>query len=199
MIRYLIISLAAALVFSTPVVSQESSASAEGALRAGELLGSEVATRQGEALGRIAGLLIDTRPRGQHYALLSYRGDDGLEKRFAYPVNALRRDGNLLKLPVAQRNLAESPGYLDGRWPAREARSGERYVHARQVIGKPVLDPLGRQVGVLRDASISLDTARTQVFMIDFADGGVLPMPAHAVRLSPAGPVILNPDSNRRS
>jgi hypothetical protein len=46
---------------------------------------------------------------------------------------------------------------------------------------------------------VSLDTARTRWALVDFRDGGVLPVPAHALRLAPDRPPTLDPDGHRRS
>lgn len=178
--------------------TQDKVQGASAAIRASEMLGTRVANHRGDRLGWIAGLLLDTRPRGQHFALLSVE-DGGKEKRFVYPLNAFRRGGAGLLLDVPERNLEAAPGYQNRQWPAPEARSGDRYVRARDVLGRPVQDTLGKRVGRMEDMVLDLASARTESVLIDFAEGGILPMPAHTVRLDPRGGATLHPDSQRRS
>ena len=198
--RFLIGVLAGALALAGATATAEEPSPGE--IQASALVGSPVANVDGKRLGAIAGVLLDSRPLGQHYALLSMRADDGEEKRFAYPVNAFRRAGAdaSLVLNVPLHNLEVSPGYQDGRgWPSPEVREGDRYVRARDVIGKAVVDPLGNRVGTLEDVALDLQTGRMRYATIHFAGGGRLPVAGHAIRLSPGGPSVLDPDSQRRS
>lgn len=188
------------VIFISITLAGALGARAQTVAQASELLGSHVASSaDGERLGWIAGLLLDSLPRGQHYAILSVRDRDGDDKRFAYPVNALRRGEQGLLLDVPQRNLDASPGYQQRGWPSPRVRAGERYVRARDVIGAEVRDALGKAAGTIEDIVLDLGDGRARAFLVRFPDGRTLPLPAHDVRLSPHGGATLQPDSQRRS
>lgn len=166
-----------------------------GGIRATELIGKPVITPRAERLGEIAGLLLDTRRRGVHYALLATPEGD---ERFAYPLNAFRRGGAELVLDVRPENLAIAPGYRGRSWPDMEYRSADRYIRAARLLGRQIDDPLGNRVGDLQDLVVSLGTGATAYYLVDFEDGGVLPMPEHAVRLHTDRAPTLEIDADRR-
>ena len=168
-------------------------------VKASALIGAPVVSPQGARLGMVAGVLLDARPRGVHYVLLSVEGRAGGEKRFAYPLNALRREGEALVINVSPRNLAQSPGYQGRNWPDLRYRSGEDFVRDAELLGRRVVDPLGNEVGDVHDFVLSLRTGHTQSVLVNFAEGGVLPMPAHAVEVAPGRAPVLKPDDARRA
>lgn len=157
------------------------------------LAGLEVLGVRGERLGQIRKVLLDVRPRGQHYVLLEL--DDG--KGFPYPVNSLAMEGAVATLAVARPDLSELPGYRDGRWP--EAAAPGRFVASGQIMQEDVVDRIGNPVGRVREVLVDPYTARTRYYTIEFRGGEVLPVAAHDVRLSPHGPPVLQASRSRRS
>jgi sporulation protein YlmC with PRC-barrel domain len=164
------------------------------------LLGREVSSVEGERLGEIAGVLLDSRPAGVHYVFVAVPSLDAERKRLAYPVNALRaRDGRLL-LNVRPERLAASPGFEGRDWPDPRFRTGERYLRARTALGRPVEDALGNRVGRLRDIFVNLESGHTSYFVVQFEQGAeTLELPAHQLRLHPKHNPTLDADSERRA
>ena len=196
-IRTLVACAAAALLVPMHGVAAEASE-----LRVSTTIGKAVETPQGVPLGTISGVLLDSRRGGVHYALLARQapGSAPGEKLFAYPLNALRLGGgDALLLDALASNLSIAPGYQGRSWPDPQWRDGERYVRAREILGAPVVDPLGNRVGRLIDMVIHLGTGATRQMMVEFADGGTLPLPPHALPLRTDGPLVLDVDSSRRS
>jgi len=169
-------------------------------MAASELRGTPVTTPEGAPLGTIAGVLLDVRPHRVHYALLEVRGADGVAKRFAYPINALRpAPEDALLLDARPENLAIAPGY-DGRaWPDPQFRDGTRYVRAVKLLGSSVEDRLGNDVGRVADLVVNLRSGTTERVLVDFDDAQTLSLPAHSVQLRPGGGAIVVADSSRRS
>lgn len=169
-------------------------------MRASELRGTPVTTLAGASLGTVAGVLVDVRPRGVHYALVEVPATpDAPTKRFAYPVSALRPTPDAVLLNARPANLRVAPGYEGRAWPDPQFRDGSRYVRAVKLLGSNVSDQLGNPVGRLADVVISLRNGATEQVLVDFADGGTLALPPHAVELRPGGGAILAADSSRRS
>ena len=187
---------------ATLLVPMHAGASDASEMRVTSTIGAAVETPQGVPLGTIAGVLLDSRRGGVHYALLARQAPDSAsgEKLFAYPLNALRRGGGeALLLDALASNLSIAPGYQGRSWPDPQWRDGERYVRAREILGSPVVDPLGNRVGRVVDMVIHLGTGATRHMMVEFADGGTLPLPPHALPLRTDGPLVLDADSSRRS
>jgi sporulation protein YlmC with PRC-barrel domain len=166
--------------------------------RASALLGTQVVTPRSEPLGWIEALLLDVRPNGIHYAVLTV-GAGEAKKRFAYPLNAFRPAGNLLALNVQPERLAGLPGYGRHAWPAPEQRTGQRYVRAARVIGGGLIDPLGNGIGKVTDIVLDVNTGHTRYYAVEFQAGERLPIAPHDLRLSPERPPTLIADSHRRS
>lgn len=182
-----------------PAAAQPLPASAEAAaIRATELLGRPVTTPRGERLGEIEGLLVDVRRGGIHYAILAHpQAGEGADL-FAYPLNAFRHGGKQLVLDALPENLRIAPGFENRNWPDPTYRSGQRYVRADALLGRKLIDPLGNAVGTVDDLVLGLDTGRTHAVMVDFAEGGVLPIPPHGVLLRTEGDPVLDMDGTRR-
>lgn len=166
-------------------------------VRVSELRGTPVTTPAGAALGTIAGVLLDVRPRGVHYALLEVEGQPA--KRFAYPLNALRPGPTpALLLDARPENLRIAPGYDERSWPDEAFRDDSRYVRGVKLLGTAARDALGNRVGRVADVVVSLRTGATQRLVVDFDDGASFALPAHAVQLRPGGGAVIVADSSRR-
>ena len=152
--------------------------------------------KAGERLGEIAGVLIDSRPRGVHFLVLETpRG-----AYFAYPVSDLRRASGRLLLDASPTRLELKPGFEGRRWPDPQYRI-ERYERASALLGRAAEDPLGNAVGALRDVAIDLETGRTLYVLVEFVeeDNAVLPLAPHLVRLRPGENPVVTGRSHRRS
>ena len=160
-----------------------SMAAAEPEVRAGELIGRTVHAPEGEWLGDIAAVLIDSRPRGVHFLVV----ETPLGERFAYPASALRRDAGWLLLDDGARAHAKG--------------SDARYERASRLLGRAAEDPLGNAVGALRDVAIDLQTGRTAYVLVEFAaeDNALLPLAPHLVRLRPGANPVVTGKAHRRS
>ena len=190
--RRLIFSLLVAL--STPVLAQRWE------MKASELRGTPVTTLAGASLGTVAGVLVDVRPRGVHYALVEVPATpEAPSKRFAYPVNALRPAPDAVLLNARPENLHLAPGYEGLTWPDPQFRDASRYVRAAKLLGSAATDELGNPVGRVEDVVISLRSGATERVLVDFDDAQTLSLPPHSVQLIPGGGAIVAADSSRRS
>jgi sporulation protein YlmC with PRC-barrel domain len=165
------------------------------------LVGTAVTAPGGERLGEIAGVLIDVRPGGIHYAILAVEHAGGRQERFAYPVNAFRQAGDGgLALNVPRERLRALPGFATRDWPAPEFRSETRYVEAARLFGRTVEDGIGNRVGVLRDAVVNLHSGTTRTLLVAFEGQATpTPLPAHLIRLQVDGNAVLQSGRARRA
>jgi len=169
-------------------------------MRASELRGTPVTTLAGASLGTVAGVLVDVRPRGVHYALVEVPPTpDAPSKRFAYPVSALRPTPDAVLLNARPENLHLAPGYEGLTWPDPQFRDASRYVRAVKLLGSDATDELGNPVGRVEDVVISLRSGATERVLVDFDDAQTLSLPPHSVQLIPGGGAIVAADSSRRS
>lgn len=84
------------------------------------LLGNSVRNRQGEDLGVVKEIMLDTASGGIAYAVLSFGRWLGFgEKLFAVPWQAFRVDpeDHSLILDVSRDKLRSAPGFSKHRWP----------------------------------------------------------------------------------
>lgn len=161
----------------------------EDALHASELIGERVAGRDGETLGEITELRLDTRWAGAHYIELA-RGEGSEASSFAYPVNALRRVDGALQLNVPGERLDQLPGF---------SLPEVRYVAARGLLGRAVDDALGNRAGTLVDVVIDAQSGQTRYFVVEFDEQGErLTLPSHNLRLQPGGNPVLRAARTRR-
>lgn len=89
-------------------------------LPAGNICGASVADADGESLGSITELMVDTDGGGVAYAVLAYGGLLGVgEKLFAVPWRAFEVDAvsGAISLPVARERFEELPGFDKDAWP----------------------------------------------------------------------------------
>lgn len=93
-----------------------------GDLRASQLIGKDVRNPQGEDIGQINDLLVDTSTGRVEYAVLSYGGILNIgNKLFPYPPNVfgapMNPDDEVLVLNVPKDRLSQAPGFDRNNWP----------------------------------------------------------------------------------
>lgn len=89
-------------------------------LSASTLTGDAVVNPQGDSLGNLKDIMLDTSTGKITYAVLSFGGVFGLgDKLFAVPWSALRINGEEknLVLNVAKERLKDAPGFNKDHWP----------------------------------------------------------------------------------
>lgn len=89
-------------------------------LSATSLIGDGVRNANGEDLGKIEDLMIDTASGKVEYAVLSFGGFLGIgDKLFAVPLEAMRVDTKekCLVLNESKDRLENAPGFDKDNWP----------------------------------------------------------------------------------
>lgn len=89
-------------------------------LSASTLSGDSVKNPQGDSLGDIKDIMIDTTSGKVAYAVLSFGGVLGMgNKLFAVPWSALTVDGEdkCLVLNASKERLKDAPGFDKDHWP----------------------------------------------------------------------------------
>ena len=84
------------------------------------MTGDDVKNPQGESLGDLKDLMIDTSTGKIAYGVLSFGGVLGMgNKLFAVPWDALTVDGanKQLTLNVSKERLKDAPGFDKDHWP----------------------------------------------------------------------------------
>lgn len=102
-------------------------------LSASTLSGDKVRNTQGEDLGDIKDLMIDTREGAVRYAVVSYGGWLGMgNKLFAVPWTAFRLDTehHCLVLDVPKERLKNAPGFDKDNWPDFAAPEFGETIHS---------------------------------------------------------------------
>jgi sporulation protein YlmC with PRC-barrel domain len=85
-----------------------------------EVIGRKVINRQGENLGKIEEVMLDSLPGRVAYAVLSFGGFLGVgDKLFAVPWNGLQYDphSEAFVLNADKKLLENAPGFNKDRWP----------------------------------------------------------------------------------
>jgi sporulation protein YlmC with PRC-barrel domain len=161
-------------------------------MRASELISMKVHNPQGEDLGEVKDLIVDTNNERVHYAVLSFGGIAGLgDKHFAFPVSMFTpdADGKKLTLKVDKEKLKGAPGFARDRWPdwnsdtyhaeldrelkqfgakAHPQAPSEHLARASDLIGKNVKDRDGKKVGEMQDLVVDLGKGRVHYAVLDF-------------------------------
>lgn len=89
-------------------------------LSATSLNGTGVRNAQGEDLGKVEDLMINTTTGAVDYAVMSFGGFLGIgDKLFAVPLQALRVDtkDEALILDETKERLEKAPGFNKDNWP----------------------------------------------------------------------------------
>ena len=127
-------------------------------MRASELIGKEVASPDGKALGEIEDMIVDLRRGAVQHVILSFGGvADVGDKLFVFPVNAFRRDEHRERIIVNVQpgQLKQSPGFTRDNWPFDPPLS-----RASKLRGANVKDGAGKAVGEIEDLEVNLGTGR---------------------------------------
>ena len=129
-------------------------------MRASELIGKEVASPDGKALGEIEDMIVDLRRGAVQHVILSFGGvADVGDKLFVFPVNAFRRDEHRERIIVNVQpgQLKQSPGFTRDNWPFDPPLS-----RASKLRGANVKDAAGKPVGEIEDLEVNLGTGRVE-------------------------------------
>ncbi|MEZ4599813.1 MAG: PRC-barrel domain-containing protein [Syntrophotaleaceae bacterium] len=97
-------------------------------MSASTLIGDKVVNLQGEDLGKIEELMIDTDTGNVNYAVLSFGGFLGLgDKLFAIPFESLQLDPEHKRfvLDESKEHLKNAPGFDKHDWPVMSQEWGE--------------------------------------------------------------------------
>ena len=84
------------------------------------ILGAKIVNAQGEDLGEIEDLVIDTRDNRVAYAIVSFGGFLGMaDKHFAIPWKAISFDARdkVAILNIDKDRLTNAPGFDKDKWP----------------------------------------------------------------------------------
>lgn len=128
-------------------------------MRASELIGKQVASTDGKALGKIEDLILLNGARVPH-VILSFGGMAGAgEKLFVFPVNAFKRDEyrDRIVVDVEPKQLSQSAGFDRSNWPFQPPLE-----RASALRGKNVKDGAGKAVGEIEDVVINLGSGRLE-------------------------------------
>jgi sporulation protein YlmC with PRC-barrel domain len=101
-------------------------------LSASTVQGDNVKNPQGESLGEINEIMIDTETGRVAYAVLSFGGFLGMgDKLFAIPFEALRIDqrNERVILDVPREKLENAPGFDKDNWPMTADRRWGAEIH----------------------------------------------------------------------
>lgn len=99
--------------------------------RASNLIGSSVINQQGENLGKISDLVIDSQNDRVTYVILSESRMLGLSgKLIPVPVNALTiKDEKTAVINISKQKLATAPSFEKGNWPDMTNRQWSEDTH----------------------------------------------------------------------
>ena len=103
------------------------------------LIGNDVCNQNGEDLGDIKEIMLDTTTGNVCYAVLSFGGVFGIgSKLCAVPWSALKLDAEKkhFVLNVDKDLLNNAPGFDKDNWPNMADESWENKIHAYYVITK---------------------------------------------------------------
>ena len=98
-----------------------------------KMVGTRVENIQGEHLGKIEDVMIDTGRGRVAYAVLSFGGFMGVgNKLFAFPWSALRVHGSekAVLLNVSKESLQKAPGFDKENWPDMNDRIWGQTIHS---------------------------------------------------------------------
>ena len=162
-------------------------------IRASQLIGKDVRSRQNVDVGKITDLVLNMDTGNVRYAVMSLRGEigPGETRLYAIPVKSLTRvsrNGDLILAIEAGKWRENSPFPADkwpdlrnsGYWSEIDRVSGmpavqpaEAYFayRASELIGKDVQNYEGHKLGVLRDLVIDMNRQAVRYVALDFEPG----------------------------
>lgn len=176
-------------------------------IRASKLIGREVVNAQGEDLGEIKDLVVDTTNGKVHYAVISFGGVLGLgDKLFAYPLDRFRpsaKEADKLVLNVDREKLKDAPGFGGKDWPdfndakyrsgvdryhgSRAATGDLRFARASEILDGDVKDRSNNDIGDIEDMVVNLGNGQVRYVVLEFdrewnPDDKLVAMPMKALR-----------------
>ncbi|MCL4762819.1 MAG: PRC-barrel domain-containing protein [Burkholderiales bacterium] len=174
-------------------------------MRASDLIGTNVVNRQGEGLGEIKDLVVDTTSGKVQYAVVSFGGFLGLgDKLFAYPLERFERasERGKLALNVDKEKMKSAPGFDDKAWPKFDERyragvdrfhgtksgaANVRYARASQILDGDVKDGSNNDIGDIEDMVVSLPDGKVSYVVLEFdrawnPDDKLVAMPMKALK-----------------
>lgn len=177
-------------------------------IRANRIIGTHVRNPQGQDLGEIEDLVVDTASGKVRYAVLSFGGflDIG-DKLFAFPLSEFSRSaqGGELVLDVDRQRLQSMPGFDRGGWldwndratlsrvdrnftPQSRASQGSKassrdLVSARRLMGRDVHERGGEEIGEIEDLLVNLDSGNVRYAVFEYDKPWSLASPRFAVPL----------------
>ena len=89
-------------------------------LSASSLVGDQVKNKEGDQLGKLEDLMLDTKSGKISYAVVSLEGDQKPATRFyAVPWSAVKvnREDKAVVFDVSKEKLKDAPGFDRGHWP----------------------------------------------------------------------------------
>jgi sporulation protein YlmC with PRC-barrel domain len=152
--------MAAAVLFASTAWSADPTKDPKSWLdmRTSELIGKEVASPDGKALGEVEDVIVDTRRGAVQHVILSFGGVADLgDKLFIFPANAFKRDENRERIVVnvQPEQLKQSRGFDRGNWPFDPPLA-----RASKLRGANVKDAAGKAVGEIEDLELNLGTGK---------------------------------------
>jgi sporulation protein YlmC with PRC-barrel domain len=150
-----------ALAFALALPIAATAAEAETAM-ASALIGKPVKSSEGEALGKLADLILDLDDGRVRYAILERLGK---LHRYSLALFDPAADGGHVVLYIGMRRLEGSPG-MDPQW------RGFGLVRASELIGRRVEDRAGRVVGTLADIVVEWRNGTAPFAVLDLEGEG---------------------------
>ncbi len=101
-------------------------------ISASSIIGDKVTNAQGENLGKVEELMIDTTDGEVNYAVISFGGFLGMgEKLFAVPLErmTINTKDKCLILDVPKAKLEAAPGFDKDNWPSSADNTWYKSVH----------------------------------------------------------------------
>ncbi len=164
------------------------------AMRASKIIGANVENANGDNIGEIKDMMVDTRNERVRYVVLSHGGVLGIgDKLFAYPMSMVEtsgRNSDKLVMNVNKEQLDKAPGFDKSKWPdfasngkyssevdkyygASSRHDGEQagtLVRASDLIGKNFDDANGKDAGEIEDLIVDSNSGNVEYAIADFDD-----------------------------
>lgn len=161
-------------------------AAAQG-VRASKLIGTNVTNAQGENLGEIEDLIVNTSTGKVDYAVLEFGGTLGMgDKLFAYPLQQFKPSANdrgKLALNVDKTKLKDAPGFESKAWPdfnkgdyrtqvdryhRYQSGTQPRFVRVSDMLKGDVKDTNRKDIGDIEDLVVDMSTGKVHFVAIEF-------------------------------
>ena len=160
-------------------------------VKASDLIGMDVQNAQGENLGEIDDIIVNSQNGQVHYAVLSFGGLMKMgDKLFAYPMSAFKlSDDNKLVLNVDKSELKKAKGFDDKNWPnwndanvrkgfdrtfnVDPIKDGSVLVRTTWLLGQDINDLSGNEVGEVEDVVVNLKNNKVHYVVAELDDWGL--------------------------